>query len=164
MLLRKAENPIGQGLFEAARYPTLSSSAAMRGIAARRYGAWGMTSLPIWLADPSANQMLPSGPTAMPCGLLFGVGMANSLMDPVGVMRPILLGSQSHWRTRGDQLRDVVEAEDRDGLIGHLRGLHPWPRVVLDDLLLEAPPKERLAAPIAAVRRGRLPAHQEIRR
>jgi len=36
-------------------------------------------------------------------------------------------GSQSHWRTRGDQLRDVVEAEDRDGLIGHLRGLHPWP-------------------------------------
>ena len=33
--------------------------------------------------------------------------------------------SQCRWRTRGDQLRDVVEAEDRDGLLGllgHLGG------------------------------------------
>jgi hypothetical protein len=33
--------------------------------------------------------------------------------------------SQCHWCTRGDQLRDVVEAEDRDGplgLLGHLGG------------------------------------------
>ena len=35
----------------------------------------------------STNQMLPSGPAVMPEGPLIGVG--NSVMTPVGVMRPM---------------------------------------------------------------------------
>src|SRR5215472_8265386 len=39
----------------------------------------------------SVNQTLPSDPTATEVGLLFVVGMANSLIDPSRVIRPILL-------------------------------------------------------------------------
>ena len=42
---------------------------------------------PIWLTPASENQMLPSGPSAMPSGPAFGVGSANSLIAPAGVMR-----------------------------------------------------------------------------
>ena len=46
---------------------------------------------PIWPASVSENQILPSGPSAMPSGPAFSVGTANSSSVPAGVMRPILL-------------------------------------------------------------------------
>ena len=38
---------------------------------------------------------MPSGPAAMPKGLLLAVGMGNSVMTPAVVIRPILLPSYS---------------------------------------------------------------------
>ena len=37
----------------------------------------------------SVNHMAPSGPGAMPNRLPFGLGMGNSVMAPLGVIRPI---------------------------------------------------------------------------
>src|SRR5207248_1326175 len=39
----------------------------------------------------SVNHRLPSGPTVMPWGKLFAVGIGNSVIVPVDVIRPILL-------------------------------------------------------------------------
>src|SRR5438874_572241 len=47
----------------------------------------------------SVNQTLPSGPAVMPIGLLKGVGIANSVIAPAGVMRPIRLASYSRNQT-----------------------------------------------------------------
>ncbi len=47
--------------------------------------------LPIWVADPSENQRLPSGPAVMFQGLLAAVGMGNSVTTPARVIRPTLL-------------------------------------------------------------------------
>ena len=44
---------------------------------------------PIWLAFCSVNQSAPSGPAAMLFGMLVAVGIANSVIVPAGVMRPI---------------------------------------------------------------------------
>ena len=44
---------------------------------------------PILLAADSVNQSAPSGPAAMPPGLLPKVGIANSVITPAGVIRPI---------------------------------------------------------------------------
>src|SRR5260370_13660685 len=41
----------------------------------------------------SVNQMAPSGPVVMKAEVLSDVGSGNSLIVPVGVMRPILPGS-----------------------------------------------------------------------
>src|SRR5436309_1598017 len=46
---------------------------------------------PILPAVDSVNQRAPSGPAAMPPGLLLAVGTVNSVMTPAGVIRPILL-------------------------------------------------------------------------
>src|SRR5438128_1263642 len=46
---------------------------------------------PIWLPLYSVNQRLPSESTVMPPGTLLLVGMTNSVMVPVGVIRPMLL-------------------------------------------------------------------------
>src|SRR5271166_4101563 len=46
---------------------------------------------PIVCPSSSVNQRLPSGPAVMLIGALLAVGMANSVMMPPGVMRPILL-------------------------------------------------------------------------
>src|SRR6266571_1093479 len=43
----------------------------------------------------SKNQRLPSGPRVIPSGILFGVGIGNSVITPWGVMRPILLPCSS---------------------------------------------------------------------
>ena len=37
----------------------------------------------------SVNHRLPSGPAAIPCGLLPAVGRGYSVMTPAGVIRPI---------------------------------------------------------------------------
>ena len=37
------------------------------------------------------NQRLPSGPAVIPCGRLSDAGIENSLIVPLGVIRPILL-------------------------------------------------------------------------
>src|SRR2546421_107237 len=44
-----------------------------------------------WLLLYSVNQRLPSGPSVMLLGSLVAVGRANSVILPVGVMRPIWL-------------------------------------------------------------------------
>src|SRR5215468_1448581 len=46
---------------------------------------------PIRLPLVSVNQRLPSGPAVIPKGPLLTVGIENSVIVPVGVMRPILL-------------------------------------------------------------------------
>ena len=46
---------------------------------------------PIWLPSDSVNQRLPSGPAAIPAGMLLAVGSANSVMMPAVVIRPIWL-------------------------------------------------------------------------
>src|SRR6516225_5505221 len=43
----------------------------------------------------SQNQMLPSGPAAMPIAPLWGVGISNSVTSPFVVIRPILFAL--HW-------------------------------------------------------------------
>jgi len=47
--------------------------------------------LPILSPEHSANHRLPSGPEAMPCGMLLGVGMGYSVTVPPTVIRPMLL-------------------------------------------------------------------------
>src|SRR5205809_52725 len=49
---------------------------------------------PILLPACSVNQRLPSGPAAIPIGLL-AVETENSVNVPLGLMRPILLPSNS---------------------------------------------------------------------
>ena len=44
---------------------------------------------PILLVSLSVNQSAPSGPAAMPKGLLAAVGIGNSVKSPAVVMRPI---------------------------------------------------------------------------
>ncbi len=47
--------------------------------------------IPIWLALPSVNQRLPSGPAVIPPGPELAVGMGNSVMAwVVGLIMPIL--------------------------------------------------------------------------
>ena len=47
---------------------------------------------PIWPASVSENQMLPSGPSAMPSGPAFAVGTANSSSAPAGRHAADLVG------------------------------------------------------------------------
>src|SRR5260370_8431521 len=46
---------------------------------------------PILSPNASVNQRLPSGPVVIPHGPLLDAGRGNSVMVPLGVMRPILL-------------------------------------------------------------------------
>src|SRR5438034_1309319 len=45
---------------------------------------------PILFAEFSVNQRLPSGPAVIPSGPLLLVGIGNSVMVPLVVIRPIL--------------------------------------------------------------------------
>src|SRR6185295_10402466 len=45
---------------------------------------------PILATSYNVNQSSLPGPWVMPVGLLAGVGIANSVISPLGVMRPIL--------------------------------------------------------------------------
>ena len=47
------------------------------------------------LLNPSVNQRLPSGPAVMPSGKAAAVGMLNSVITPLGVMRPTRLPNDS---------------------------------------------------------------------
>src|SRR5947209_1174163 len=44
--------------------------------------------LPTWLPDCSVNQMLPSGPWAIPPGRVDAEGVGNSVTEPEVVIRP----------------------------------------------------------------------------
>ena len=48
---------------------------------------------PMRWRPPSVNQSAPSGPAAMPPGAAPGAAIGNSVIVPVGVMRPIRLPS-----------------------------------------------------------------------
>src|SRR5215471_851729 len=50
---------------------------------------------PIRSGTISANQTFPSGPSVMSVGLLFAFGRLNSVIVPVGVIRPTLLPAAS---------------------------------------------------------------------
>src|SRR6266567_3173634 len=51
----------------------------------------GVLTRPILLLKFSVNHRAPSGPGVIPHGSLLAVGIGNSVMAPVVVMRPILL-------------------------------------------------------------------------
>ena len=73
--------------------------AVMNLLPATASGTWLMTPAvemrPILLALSSVNQMLPSGPAAMPNGVLLATGRTNSVMVPFVAIRPILLPAAS---------------------------------------------------------------------
>ena len=59
---------------------------------------------PIWLPLDSVNQRLPSGPAAIPKGSPLAVGIANSVMTPAVVIRPILEEERPERRSVNQRL------------------------------------------------------------
>src|SRR5260370_6179907 len=66
---------------------------------------------PILSPNASVNQRLPSGPVVIPHGPLLDAGRGNSVMVPLGAMRPILLSLLS--RTVKQSLPSVSIATPR---------------------------------------------------
>jgi hypothetical protein len=52
---------------------------------------------PILLPCVSVNHKFPSGPAAIPTGLLDAVRMGNSVIVPEGVIRPMLFAPDALW-------------------------------------------------------------------
>src|SRR5688572_16799804 len=102
---------------------------------------------PIFPPANSPNQMLPSAPSAIARGILFGVGMSNSAIVPSGAIRPMRLPvcSENHI------LPSEPSAMMRGELLGFGRGnsLRPVPSGFIRPMRLPCPSVNQ-AAPSAA--------------